>query len=61
MTIRWCRRWCFPRLTTCQQPLAEMAATAVSMLIQIPNEGGPMSRRLSHQLIIRESTAPPEA
>jgi LacI family transcriptional regulator len=51
----------FPRLTTCQQPLAEMAATAVSMLIQKSNEGGPMSRRLNHQLIIRESTAPPEA
>lgn len=51
----------WPRLTTCRQPISDMAAAAVSMLIQRPGEGGPAWRRLEHELVIRESTAPPEA
>jgi LacI family transcriptional regulator len=51
----------WPRLTTCRQPLREMAAAAVSILVQWPQEEGVIERRLDHELIVRESTAPPEA
>jgi LacI family transcriptional regulator len=51
----------WPRLTTCRQPIKEMAEAAVSMLIQRPSEGGPFERRLDHELVVRESTAPPGA
>jgi LacI family transcriptional regulator len=51
----------WPRLTTCRQPIAEMAAAAVTMLVQGAGPGRPALRRLDHELIIRESTAPPEA
>jgi LacI family transcriptional regulator len=37
----------WPRLTTCRQPIAEMAAAAVSEC------------RLEHEIVVRESTAPP--
>jgi LacI family transcriptional regulator, galactose operon repressor len=47
----------WPRLTTCKQPIAEMAAAAVSMLVQ---GGAPASRRLEHEIIVRESTSAPE-
>ena len=49
----------WPRLTTCRQPIKEMAEAAVSMLIQRPPENGPFERRLDHELVVRESTAPP--
>jgi LacI family transcriptional regulator len=51
----------WPRLTTCRQPIKEMAEAAVSMLIQRGPEAGPFKRRLSHELVVRESTAPPGA
>ncbi len=49
----------WPRLTTCRQPIKEMAAAAVSILIQGPLEGGAIERRLDHELVVRELTAPP--
>jgi len=49
----------WPRLTTCRQPIADMAAEAVSLLVQAGDQGASGSRRLEHELIIRESTAPP--
>ena len=51
----------WPRLTTCRQPIEEMAQAAVSILIQRSAEQGPFEKRLSHELVVRESTAPPEA
>ena len=51
----------WPRLTTCRQPIKEMAEAAVSMLIQRGREDGPFERRLRHELVVRESTAPPGA
>jgi LacI family transcriptional regulator len=48
----------WPRLTTCRQPISEMAEAAVSMLAQRGADGA-MSRRLDHKLVVRESTAPP--
>ncbi|MDE1987346.1 MAG: LacI family DNA-binding transcriptional regulator [Alphaproteobacteria bacterium] len=51
----------WPRLSTCRQPIKEMAEAAVSMLIQKPAEDGVMERRLDHELVVRESTAPPPA
>jgi LacI family transcriptional regulator len=49
----------WPPLTTCRQPIKEMAAAAVSMLIQKPGERAVIDRRLDHELIVRSSTAPP--
>ncbi|MEJ1969010.1 MAG: LacI family DNA-binding transcriptional regulator [Rhizomicrobium sp.] len=49
----------WPRLTTCRQPIKEMAAEAVSMLAGKAGDGAVPERRLEHELIIRESTAPP--
>ena len=49
----------WPRLTTCRQPIKEMAAEAMSILIQGPRDDAPIERRLDHELVIRESTAPP--
>jgi LacI family transcriptional regulator len=49
----------WPRLTTCRQPIREMAAAAVSILVRHSVEGGPVERRLDHELIVRESTAAP--
>lgn len=49
----------WPRLTTCRQPIREMAGEAVSMLIQKSHDNPPAERRLEHELIVRESTAPP--
>ncbi len=47
----------WPRLTTCRQPIEEMAQAAVSILIQGPSEDGPSARLLDHELVVRESTA----
>jgi LacI family transcriptional regulator len=49
----------WPRLTTCRQPIKEMAGEAVSLLVQKDQDGGPQERRLEHELVVRESTAPP--
>jgi LacI family transcriptional regulator len=49
----------WPRLTTCRQPIAEMASEAVALLVQGAPLSGGMSRQLDHEIIIRESTAPP--
>ena len=49
----------WPPLTTCRQPIKEMAAAAVSMLTQKPGERTVLDRRLDHELIVRQSTAPP--
>ncbi|HEY1962632.1 MAG TPA: LacI family DNA-binding transcriptional regulator [Rhizomicrobium sp.] len=49
----------WPPLTTCHQPIKDMAAAAVSMLIQKPADSVPLDRRLDHELIVRQSTAPP--
>ena len=48
-----------PRLTTCRQPIREMAEAAVSMLIQRAEKDGPLERHLDHELVVRESTVPP--
>jgi len=47
----------WPRLTTCRQPIEEMAKTAVSILIQKSSENEVQVRRLDHELVVRESTA----
>ncbi|MEI9995272.1 MAG: LacI family DNA-binding transcriptional regulator [Rhizomicrobium sp.] len=49
----------WPPLTTCRQPITEMAAAAVSMLVRKHVEGAPLERRLEHELVFRQSTAPP--
>ncbi len=49
----------WPQLTTCRQPIAEMASEAVSLLVQTDAEEAGASRRLDHELVIRQSTAPP--
>jgi LacI family transcriptional regulator len=49
----------WPRLTTCRQPIEEMAKAAVSILFQRPTEDGVFESRLAHELVVRESTAPP--
>lgn len=49
----------WPRLTTCRQPLREMASAAVSILVQHQHKPGDIERRLDHELIVRESTAVP--
>ncbi|MBL8550255.1 MAG: LacI family DNA-binding transcriptional regulator [Hyphomonadaceae bacterium] len=52
----------WPKLTTCRQPIAEMAAQAVSMLAQPPaDKDAPKEALLEHELVIRESTAAPNA
>ena len=51
----------WPRLTTCRQPIKEMAAAAVSLLTQKPQDDLPPERHLKHELIVRKSTAPPES
>ncbi|MGC8627774.1 MAG: LacI family DNA-binding transcriptional regulator [Acidimicrobiales bacterium] len=54
-------RWTSPPLTTVRQPLAEMAATAVRLLLaQSQDEQQPSpSVELATSLVVRESTAPP--
>ena len=51
----------WPRLTTCRQPIRQMAEAAITMLIKRSTEDGPFEKRLDHELVVRESTAPPEA
>jgi LacI family transcriptional regulator len=49
----------WPQLTTCRQPVREMASAAVDMLLKNGKAGSPMLQYLMHELIIRDSTAPP--
>lgn len=56
-------RWAAPALTTVRQPLAEMAATALRLLVRITDGERPEGTRteLSTRLVRRASTAPPPA
>ncbi|MFF9281653.1 LacI family DNA-binding transcriptional regulator [Streptomyces griseosporeus] len=56
-------RWAVPALTTVRQPLAEMAATALRLLVRMMDGDHPESTRteLSTRLVERASTAPPRA
>jgi LacI family transcriptional regulator len=52
----------WPPLTTCRQPVKEMAAAAISMLLKRESKWMPSDQRLDHELIVRDSTArPPES
>lgn len=51
----------WPQLTTCRQPIKDMAAAAVSVLTQKQTHDRPLIRKLAHELVVRESTAPPPA
>ncbi len=55
--------WSNPSLTTVRQPLTEMAAVAVQTLLASAEGGESLTRRveLATDLVVRESTAPPEA
>ncbi|POX63318.1 LacI family transcriptional regulator [Streptomyces sp. Ru62] len=54
-------RWVAPALTTVRQPLAEMAATALRLLVRMMRGDRPEGTRteLSTRLVRRASTAPP--
>ncbi|MDT0406293.1 LacI family DNA-binding transcriptional regulator [Streptomyces edwardsiae] len=54
-------RWLTPALTTVRQPLSEMAATALRLLLRMMDGHRPESTRteLSTRLVARASTAPP--
>jgi DNA-binding LacI/PurR family transcriptional regulator len=55
-------RWFSPPLTTVRQPLDEMAALAVRVLLDAEDGNSPVTRyELATDLIVRESTAPPQA
>ncbi|MEU7416839.1 LacI family DNA-binding transcriptional regulator [Streptomyces antibioticus] len=56
-------RWAAPALTTVRQPLAEMAATALRLLVRMMDGECPEGTRteLSTRLVERASTAPPPA
>ncbi len=47
----------WPRVSSCRQPLKEMAAAAVSILTQKRTHDRPHERQLAHELVVRESTA----
>lgn len=51
----------WPRLTTVRQPVFEMAYRATDMLIGAIERGAPPENQLfAHELLLRESTAPPQ-
>ncbi|MGV9942846.1 LacI family DNA-binding transcriptional regulator [Streptomyces sp. NPDC003401] len=54
-------RWATPALTTVRQPLTEMAATALRLLVRMMDGEHPEGTRteLSTRLVERSSTAPP--
>ncbi|MFG1670124.1 LacI family DNA-binding transcriptional regulator [Streptomyces sp. Y7] len=56
-------RWISPALTTVRQPLSEMAATALRLLVRMMDGDRPESTRteLSTRLVPRSSTAAPRA
>lgn len=50
----------WPQLTTCRQPVREMASEAVSMLSRkMDAETGTVEKILNHELIVRDSTSRP--
>lgn len=53
--------WTSPPLTTVRQPLAEMAATAVRLVLGTTNnhDGQPAGIELATRLVVRETTASP--
>ena len=53
--------WISPRLTTINQPLQEMAATATRMVLALARGETPANLRidLATELVVRDSTAPP--
>ena len=51
----------WPHLTTCRQPIKDMAAAAVSILTRRRNVDQPQVHQLKHELVVRESTAAPPA
>jgi DNA-binding LacI/PurR family transcriptional regulator len=53
-------RWATPPLTTIRQPLSEMAATALRLLVRMMAGERPEGTRteLSTRLVIRESAGP---
>jgi len=53
--------WIAPPLTTINQPLGEMAATATRMVLSMARGDQPANQRidLATELVVRESTAPP--
>ena len=53
--------WIAPRLTTINQPLQEMAATATRMVLALARGETPANLRidLATELVVRDSTAPP--
>lgn len=53
---------CIPPLTTIQQPIEQIANTAVTMAIQLADDPGNVTQRkivIAPQLVTRESTCPP--
>jgi DNA-binding LacI/PurR family transcriptional regulator len=55
-------RWATPALTTVRQPLSEMAAAALRLLLRMMDGDRPDGTRteLSTRLVIRDSAAPPK-
>lgn len=51
----------WPTLTTCRQPIEEMARMAVQVLVDRNNGDRPAEQLLNYELVVRESTAPPTA
>jgi DNA-binding LacI/PurR family transcriptional regulator len=51
--------WAAPPLTTVAQPLAEMAATAAQMVLQLSPDSAGNRVELATSLVVRSSTAPP--
>jgi len=49
----------WPKLTTCRQPIEEMARLAVLLLVGGSTGDRPAERMLNYELVVRESTAPP--
>ncbi len=57
----WVAKSVWPYLTTIYQPISEMAHAAATLLIERAAEAQPNgSRWLDYQLVIRQSTAPPD-
>ena len=53
--------WVGPPLTTIRQPLTEMAVTAARLVLGLAHGTAPAQTRveLATELVLRESTAPP--
>ncbi|MDR3527071.1 MAG: substrate-binding domain-containing protein [Rhizomicrobium sp.] len=51
----------WPRLTTCRQPIKDMAAAAVAILAHKRPHDKPQDQQLAHELVVRESSAPPRS